>query len=511
MPMSLTCVLDRRARAGVAMAAAWIAVVLVSWQVRAQYSHEITGNKAVTVAGRGDTLWMVTTGGINFALTNGTSLSWWGYKTDSAYAKAAYGDGLALVGKFSERLGPSLLYLYDHAKASLTTLRYGRRILALDSVARDSALFFIYDLAWTPGCFWAACGDGGLMRLPSDSLRAGRTGGTAFCPGQDVGIASEQFPDSSALAANPHLLDHRFRVVGIDVVAETVWVAASKMVWRFTPGSSPAWDTLGAAISGTSKTLDEFIDVGVKHRDSSAAVFALASLSSETALLRYNSAVRKWEVFAEPVDDFKFGAADTIYAISGGVLHAYSQSRPGALLQPLTKQFGDRLTDADPNVTVPFINDVLYVTGTGDSSALWIATDNGLYYSRDERRDEAANRAFVREYRSLAVKSGLKQTYFYPTILTPDYPSGAFAYNLSKDAKVTITVYDWNMDLVKTVVRDAQRRAGAGRKDGRSEVQREDQWDGTNKSGKIVAPGVYYYKITASTGEHSFGKIIVAQ
>ena len=46
---------------------------------------------------------------------------------------------------------------------------------------------------------------------------------------------------------------------------------------------------------------------------------------------------------------------------------------------------------------------------------------------------------------------------------------------------------------------------------GRSTVESEDNWDGTNARGRPVAPGVYYYKITTSTGERSFGKIVVAR
>jgi flagellar hook assembly protein FlgD len=86
-----------------------------------------------------------------------------------------------------------------------------------------------------------------------------------------------------------------------------------------------------------------------------------------------------------------------------------------------------------------------------------------------------------------------------------------FAYNLSKASKVTIRVYDWNMDLVATIIKNKQRPAGTEQASGRSTNVIEDAWDGRTTAGKRVAVGVYYYTIIAQSGEHAFGKIIVAK
>jgi flagellar hook assembly protein FlgD len=67
------------------------------------------------------------------------------------------------------------------------------------------------------------------------------------------------------------------------------------------------------------------------------------------------------------------------------------------------------------------------------------------------------------------------------------------------------------MDPVKTVIKDRDRPAGNDRANGRSTNAAEDTWDGTTDSGRRVAVGVYYYKISAQSGEHAFGKIIVAK
>jgi hypothetical protein len=151
--------------------------------------------------------------------------------------------------------------------------------------------------------------------------------------------------------------------------------------------------------------------------------------------------------------------------------------------------------------------------------ALWIAsstsslpTNNGLFFSLDEKKDELDTAAFHYVHRDKKLKSGLTQSYAFPGILNASNGGRAvFAYNLSKPSKVTIKIFDWNMDPVKTVIKERDRPAGNDRSNGRSTNASEDVWDGTTDTGRCVAVGVYYYKIVAQSGEHSFGKIIVAQ
>ena len=119
-------------------------------------------------------------------------------------------------------------------------------------------------------------------------------------------------------------------------------------------------------------------------------------------------------------------------------------------------------------------------------------------------------------HRERKIEGGLKESYAYPGILSGNFSTptrSIFAYSLSKASKVSITVYDWNMDLVKNVITNEDRRAGKDDQlgNGRSTDRTRDFWDGTNNAGRRVAVGVYYFRITEQTGERSFGKIIVAK
>jgi hypothetical protein len=164
------------------------------------------------------------------------------------------------------------------------------------------------------------------------------------------------------------------------------------------------------------------------------------------------------------------------------------------------------------------VNDIVFLPQHNDSAHFWIASsstvnpsNNGLFISFKEQSDEQASVPFTYVHRDTKLNTGLKQSYAYPSILTDNTPNAVFAYNLSKASNVTIRVYDWNMDPVKTIIQNEPRKAGTEQASGRSTDVAHDTWDGTNSAGKSVAVGVYYYKISAQSGEHAFGKIIVAK
>ena len=156
------------------------------------------------------------------------------------------------------------------------------------------------------------------------------------------------------------------------------------------------------------------------------------------------------------------------------------------------------------------INDLLFLPQSDSSGHLFLASSDGLFISWNEVPGITTDSlTFVS--RARAVQSGLKETYALPGILTDNTNRSqvTFIYKLSRDAKVTIMVYDYAMRLTRVVTSNAFRKAAGT--SGRSTDTRNDVWDGRTDSGRLASPGVYYYKITASTGEHSFGKIVVAK
>jgi hypothetical protein len=89
---------------------------------------------------------------------------------------------------------------------------------------------------------------------------------------------------------------------------------------------------------------------------------------------------------------------------------------------------------------------------------------------------------------------------FFPNPFSPEsHLRATIAVNPAEAGSVTVTIYDFAMDLVKEVVQGAFAPAAQST---------EFYWDGTNRQGNRVANGVYFYQISGP-GISSWGKLMV--
>lgn len=97
---------------------------------------------------------------------------------------------------------------------------------------------------------------------------------------------------------------------------------------------------------------------------------------------------------------------------------------------------------------------------------------------------------------------GSKTAYAYPSPFSPLLSTGItrIHYLPKKDGRVTIKVYDFALNLVAKVLDNEFRQAG---------VEYDQIWDGRNQDGKIVANGVYFFKVEAEGGQKEWGKVAV--
>jgi photosystem II stability/assembly factor-like uncharacterized protein len=94
-------------------------------------------------------------------------------------------------------------------------------------------------------------------------------------------------------------------------------------------------------------------------------------------------------------------------------------------------------------------------------------------------------------------------SYAYPNPFTPRFETVRFHYATGgQTSAVTIEVFDFGMNRVRTVVRDAVRSG---------EREHDEIWDGTDEGGKSLPNGVYFYRITMDGSEASWGKVMVLQ
>ncbi len=131
------------------------------------------------------------------------------------------------------------------------------------------------------------------------------------------------------------------------------------------------------------------------------------------------------------------------------------------------------------------------------STDIWIGSLNGLARLNETNgfwqgswKVYIASGEAVQENTSIA----------FPNPFSPDDEKLSIKYNISQDADVTIRIFDFGMNLVKTVIQNIPRRAG---------TDNLNIWDGRDENGRIVANGVYFYRIDAGSAKPVFGKIIV--
>jgi len=145
-------------------------------------------------------------------------------------------------------------------------------------------------------------------------------------------------------------------------------------------------------------------------------------------------------------------------------------------------------------------------------NSLAFASDKGLFYSADEENGIAKETPFEFVNKSVLIKSGLREVYAEPGIITTLENYCTFEYSLAEQDRITIDIYNYNLDFVCRIVENEIRPAATN--NGHSTNRQQDRWDGTanNRGGRVVSPGIYYFKITAQKSKKSVvGKVVVAR
>jgi len=94
--------------------------------------------------------------------------------------------------------------------------------------------------------------------------------------------------------------------------------------------------------------------------------------------------------------------------------------------------------------------------------------------------------------------------YAYPNPFAPDDEVVRIHYVTGKTttAAVTLRIFDFGMNLVKTVIQHAPRE---------SIREHDELWNGKDQNNTIVSNGVYYYQLSIDNDEPRWGKILVIQ
>ena len=204
---------------------------------------------------------------------------------------------------------------------------------------------------------------------------------------------------------------------------------------------------------------------------------------------------RTWKNFLHGIKAIGFGFKDSIayiatenglYRTTDGGLSFINTSN---IYDPASRQ----VIATTEYISVGVIGDTVYV-GTDDGIASTI--DNGI-------TPFGSSWKILRAYQTVGSTNA---TYAYPNPFSPSLEQVRIHYgeknpSSSSARSVNIEIFDFGMNRVRTLVHSASRIANE---------EYDEVWDGRNDGGKIVANGVYFYRIKISDNA-LFGKILVLQ
>ena len=199
-----------------------------------------------------------------------------------------------------------------------------------------------------------------------------------------------------------------------------------------------------------------------------------------------------WQNFLRGVRAYAFAFKDSIVyvATESGIYRTddggLSWIVSGSVVDPAS---GDRNTNAG-YFAVGVFGDTVYA-GNGDGVVATVDAP-GTPFGAAWR----VSRAFKPVGSQLA-------SYAYPNPFSPRFEITRIHYGTGgRDANVTVEVFDFGMNRVRTIVRDAARSGG---------MEHEEIWNGMDDGGTTVRNGVYFYRVLVGDEDPLWGKIMVLQ
>ena len=305
--------------------------------------------------------------------------------------------------------------------------------------------------------------------------------------------------------------------VAFDKESETLWIATAKGLWTLDQSgklasASKALDTMrvtGVWIGGsplqviaeTSMKGKESVSGGLWRRNTNAS-----GDFAKVAFIGIDGKAQKKDVYDNAdytVSDIAFVGKETFVAVRtvGGTESGFLRlDSLGARAYENDDEESAWLYGFDMGVTD---RDVIIWSMTSfpltkDIMGLAVATyGNGISVSADTGKTwtPILNRA--------KLGGDLGTVRMVPSVITAGSES-LVSYKVSKDSKITIEVFSYDMKKVRKIVKSAPRFADASR----STNAKEDVWDGLDDYGNPCTMGVYYVRVKDNHGHIGWGKVM---
>jgi len=215
------------------------------------------------------------------------------------------------------------------------------------------------------------------------------------------------------------------------------------------------------------------------------------------AVSKTSDSGKTWETFltGEKVQDlgFKFGRSNDIFAASENGIF---RSNNGGLSWITAPEIID--DNSKLKITSTHFLSVAVQKIDENTTDIWLGSTEGLARLRENNGSwNGAWKVYISSPNILSSSEAIA----FPNPFSPDSEPIKIKYSFKDGAKkVSLRIFDFGMNLVKTVLQNVDRT---------NDVEYLENWDGRNENNNIVPNGVYFYRIDIGNDEPLFGKIIV--
>ena len=417
----------------------------------------------------------------------------------TAYSEDRDGESISIGGGLhhSSDRGKTWRFIKQPVDSgTVDTLIYGRnRIAALAVTVPENNV--TYDLAITKGAVWIAS-FAGMLRKSTDR---GTSWQRVILPpdGSIQGIKPSDTlnfdlsPSSGKLGLRENLNHRVFAVFTSD--DSTIWVGTANGINKSTDGGV-SWRKFNH--QNQSKPISGNFVVAINEqrvrgrRIVWAATVNALDQDEKRGVSFSTDGGESWQatLLGEFPHNISFQDSIVYVASDGGLLRSSDSGttwiRSGTIYDPTTLQrFGNPL--------------VYSVAVHGDT--VWCGTSEGLAMTIDSPFEPFGNS--WRIFRTYEPVGASNKTYSYPLPFSPDDEVVRIHYGTQgKTVPVTIRIFDFAMQPVRTLIQGA-RRSGS--------MEHDEIWNGTDQSNRRVANGVYFYRIEIEGNDPLWGKIFVLQ
>jgi hypothetical protein len=467
----------------------------------------------------GATIWLGTGSGLSKSTDNGNSwtnyyntqefgeesISAIGYSNRTIWAATwhSINDGGQIDGE-----GTGLHYSLDEGttwtsiaqpvdSATDTVLVYGANKIKVVPKKNEKGNF-IYDMAFTKNTIWIATKVGGLRK----STDMGKTWMRIVLPPDNLDSITPSNQYNFIINPLINLSQQPFSILTEN--DDTIYVGTAGGINKSTDGGV-SWIKFTYANQQKPITGNQAFVLKKNEFDNSiwAATFKTVNQTEYWGVSVSKDGGQSWDNYlsGEKVRDFGFkyfgnpGAytgADVFAASENGLFRTSNNGVTWIAAPPII----DDATKTPLNTT-KFLSVEVEKKNDG-SSNIWIGSSgNGLI-----RLNEISG-FWTGEWKVFLASEKLvstSETYAFPNPFSPDAEKVRIKYSTTDAANVTIRIFDFGMNLIRTVIQNSPRRANS---------EQFDLWDGKDERGKIVPNGVYFYRIDLGSGTPLFGKIMV--